>query len=286
MCPHCKQDKIKIGKRHWPDGKFDYWCPSCGRQVPEPDAVKALESVEPAAGEVVLYDRMVLAINQCHETDEVKQIRDQALALQHCARIAKNVEAERKAAEIRIRAERRTGELLKELEKSKGGRPPENSLHDANSLFSQAKEDAGISDNQAARWQQLADIPKEQFEEALSDPDTKPSTSGLIKEEKKPPSFLKPIMDLPPPKKLDANPRRCTASCCPEGSDIAGPWARHDAQALLDQRGFPYGHFGDDHDAVLDFGVECDQRHLLAELGGLGRSAIEIRQRGHNYRGI
>ena len=176
ICPHCEKDS-KAVRRRYPDGKYDYMCHSCGRQVEEPKATP--EAVEPSAGTVVLYDRMVLAINECHKTDEVKQIRDQALALQECARIAKNVEAERKAAEIRIRAERRTGELLKELEKGKGGRPPENSLHDANGSCP-AKEDAGISDNQAARWQQLAEIPKEEFEEKLADPETKPSTSGWI----------------------------------------------------------------------------------------------------------
>jgi hypothetical protein len=276
-CPLCKQDKIEISKRRWADGKFDYWCPSCGHQVPEPDAVAE-------AGPVVLYDKMVLAINECHRTDEVKEIRDRALALQECARIAKNFEAERKAGEIRIRAERRTGELLSEMEKGKGGRPPENSAQPALSLFAKAKQDAEISDDQAKRWQQLADIPKEEFEQALSDPDEKPSTSGLITKVKPSPS-LKPIIDLPPPPKLDDNPRYCHASCCNGETEIRGQWSEHEAQSLLDAKGFPSGFFGKNHSAILAFGVECHQARLLSQLKGeLPDSALLGKER--RYRGI
>jgi hypothetical protein len=49
------------------------------------------------------------------ETDEAKEIRDKARALEVYAKQAQNREAERKAAEIRIRAERRAGQLLKEM---------------------------------------------------------------------------------------------------------------------------------------------------------------------------
>src|SRR5262249_46058584 len=241
-CPHCDSKYSEPVKRKWPDGKFDFMCSSCGRQVPE----------QQPAGEVVLYDRMVLAINECHQTDEVKNIRDQALALETYARQAQNLEAERKAIEIRIRAERKAGELLKALEKQPGKRTDLTSVQatprlsgdaDLNSaqappsLFAQAKEQAKISDDQAKRWQKLAEIPKDEFEQALKEPDTKPSTSGLIKS-----SLFKPTSDIAPPKPLDANPRRCTASCCqPDGSDIEGPFNAHDAQRLLDERDLPYG---------------------------------------------
>jgi hypothetical protein len=49
--------------------------------------------------------------------DEVKDIRDKALALQHYAKQAMNLEAERQAIEIRIRAERKAGQLMKEIKK-------------------------------------------------------------------------------------------------------------------------------------------------------------------------
>ena len=196
-CPH-----TKIVPRTYTDGRPPNWiCHNCGRPMKAPP------------NQIILYDKMLLAINECHQTDEIKDIRDKALAIEHCARIAENFEAERKAAEIRIRAERRGGELLKELEKGKGGRPPENSAQPALSLFAKAKEDAGISDDQAKKWQKLAEIPQEEFEQALKDPAAKPSTTGLIK----PVGVFKPLSEIPKPQALPNydNRRTCTARLLP-----------------------------------------------------------------------
>jgi hypothetical protein len=67
---------------------------------------------------LVRYDAMILAIEACHSIDEVKDIRDKARAIEVYAAQALNRDAERKAAEVRIRAERKTGELLKETKAS------------------------------------------------------------------------------------------------------------------------------------------------------------------------
>lgn len=56
-------------------------------------------------GSLVRYDAMCRAIESAYAVDEVKDIRDQAIALETYARQAHNVEAERKACEIRLRAE-------------------------------------------------------------------------------------------------------------------------------------------------------------------------------------
>lgn len=66
-------------------------------------------------GELVRYDAMCYAIAECHRIDEVKDMRDKAVALELYAKQIKNTDAERKACEVRLRAEIRTGELLKEL---------------------------------------------------------------------------------------------------------------------------------------------------------------------------
>ena len=99
--------------------------------------------------ELIKYDSMCRAIAECHAVDEVKDIRDKAMALEHYAKQAKNTDAERKAADIRLRAERRTGELLKDLAKSEGGRPAKNTGNDCRSLseYSQALEKTGIPES-------------------------------------------------------------------------------------------------------------------------------------------
>src|SRR5215510_8332622 len=251
ICPHCEKETVAAKRSS--DGKFDYVCHSCMRPINEvnealPSTLKDVDELkaivrQPGAGAVILYDRMVLAINECHRTDEVKEIRDKALAIEYYSRQAKNTEAEQKAIEIRIRAERKAGELLAEVNPGPGG-DRKSKEHDAPLIaYAQAKETANISDDQAKRWQKLAEIPKDEFEQALKDPETKPSTSGLIKS-----SLFKPTSDIAPSKPLDANPRRCTASCCqPDGSDNEGPWNVHDAQKMLDGECFEYRFFGEQH---------------------------------------
>ena len=89
-----------------------------------------------------------------------------------------NTEAERQACEIRLRAERKAGELLRKMEpKKQTGRPAKNKCREGNS-FLKAN---GISGKQSANWQKLAAIPEQQFEAALTDPAQMPSTNGIIR---------------------------------------------------------------------------------------------------------
>lgn len=137
--------------------------------------------------QMVRYDAMVHAIAECHRVDEVKDIRDKAMALEAYARQAKNTEAERKAADVRLRAERRTGELLKDLARGEAGRPPKkNTPNDADNFsqseYSKALDSAGLSTQSASRYQQLANVPEEQFERHLADPVRKPTTNGILRE--------------------------------------------------------------------------------------------------------
>lgn len=52
--------------------------------------------------------------------DEVKDIRDKAVALEQYAQQARNVDAEKRAASNRIRAELKGGQLYREQAKAKG----------------------------------------------------------------------------------------------------------------------------------------------------------------------
>ena len=74
--------------------------------------------------QLVRYDAMCRAIGAAYRVDEVKDIRDKALAVEHYCRQAGNTEAERQACEIRLRAERKAGQLLTTMMKAKGAREP------------------------------------------------------------------------------------------------------------------------------------------------------------------
>jgi hypothetical protein len=130
---------------------------------------------------LVRYDAMCRAIEQAYRIDEVKDIRDKAMALEAYARQAKNVEAERHASGIRLRAERKAGQLLKVMAKAKqretGGKPKRSHRATVKKLA-----DLGVSKTQSSRWQHLADVPEAKFEQALADPKEKPSTGALLRE--------------------------------------------------------------------------------------------------------
>jgi hypothetical protein len=132
------------------------------------------------------YDAMCRAIAEAYQVDEVKDIRDRAVAIEVYSRQAKNTEAERHAAEIRVRAERRCGELLKDMPKAKGAaeagwNKPETRYEDATAFEDEPKtlSDLGISKRQSSEWQQLAEVPEEEFEQALAEPE-KPSATRII----------------------------------------------------------------------------------------------------------
>src|ERR1700722_10996180 len=125
---------------------------------------------------LIRYDAMCTAIAECFQVDEVKGLRDKARALEVYAAQANNRDAERKACEIRIHAERRTGELLKEMAgtgERANGRPKKASESATLSKI-------GITRDQSSQWQRLAEIPTEEFEAALAKPGPKPSTEGMV----------------------------------------------------------------------------------------------------------
>jgi len=130
--------------------------------------------------ELIRYDAMCHAIAAAYEVDEVKDIRDKARAFEVYAQQAQNTEAERQACEIRLRAERKCGQMLAQVHRSKGGRPAaENPPHRGES-FQDVRARNGISSKQAENWQKLADVPDDEFEATLATPGQKPTTAGII----------------------------------------------------------------------------------------------------------
>lgn len=70
-------------------------------------------------------------------------------------------------AEIKLRAERRAGELLGEMDKNEGGRPAETSNIVLPVSCAPTLSDLGITRMQSSRWQSIAQIPEQVFEKHL-----------------------------------------------------------------------------------------------------------------------
>ena len=120
-----------------------------------------------AATKLVRYEQARTALAEAHRVDEVKAIRDKAQALAAYARQAKDNELIGWATEIKVRAERRAGEMLAQVERAQAGRPAKNSFHDGTN-YQQALKENGVAKVTAHRWQQLAAIPEEQFERSVN----------------------------------------------------------------------------------------------------------------------
>ena len=112
---------------------------------------------------LIKYEAARQALVEAHSVDEVKGIRDKAEALRIYAQQAKDTQLEYYAAEIRVRAERRAGELLKDTNsRAKPGQyQQESSLP--------TLDDMSITKDQSSQWQRLASVPEETFEKKIAE---------------------------------------------------------------------------------------------------------------------
>lgn len=114
------------------------------------------------------YNAARSALAEAHAVDEVKNIRDKAEAMAAYARQAHDTEMIAWVTEIKVRAERRAGELLAEMPKNTGAKgigPIAVTSYDRNT---KTLDDLGISKNESSRWQKLAAVPEDKFEQAVS----------------------------------------------------------------------------------------------------------------------
>lgn len=131
------------------------------------------------SAQLIKYEAACRALAECKAIDEVKAWADKAAAMQAYGKMAKDKTLEVDAAEIRIRAERRLGEMLVQqkadggLNKGAQGKIQQHvgqavvtndRLKDAPKLA-----DAGISKDLSSRAQKLAAVPEAEFEEALAE---------------------------------------------------------------------------------------------------------------------
>ena len=142
----------------------------------------AIQTIPPTG--LIKFDEALHAIEQARSIDEVKQIRDKAEAARVYAKQAlASIRAQNMLAEIKIRAERKAGQLLKEMEKAgqrktRGGDRAKS--HDATLP---ALEDIGISKTQSSRWQKEAELPEADFKGLVAEKNARrePLTSASVR---------------------------------------------------------------------------------------------------------
>lgn len=115
------------------------------------------------------YEAMRGAIARCEKVDEIANLADQAVAAQAYFRQSQDVDNEMQASRIRVRAERRLGEILRRMAMAgeragKGDRVANVAPRDISTL-----DNLGIPRDRASRAMQLAEVPQEQFDAALAE---------------------------------------------------------------------------------------------------------------------
>lgn len=112
--------------------------------------------------ELVKVDAFQQALAEAKTIPEVKNLADQADLFKQWLRKQKaGREAQNKGAEMCLMAQRRLGEMLDKVEREQGKRT-DTLLHDATKLQS-----LGIERTASHRWQKLAEIPEDTFQEFI-----------------------------------------------------------------------------------------------------------------------
>jgi len=132
---------------------------------------------------IATIDRAAKWLAEASSLADIKEIHDIAQAAVEYAKAAKlGDEAAHHASTIKLRAERKAGELLAGLEREQGGsgRFGSSDVGQTESPYAAALDESGTTRQDAHRWQKVADVPEDAFEEYLAEA-PEPTTSGVLK---------------------------------------------------------------------------------------------------------
>jgi hypothetical protein len=204
------------------------------------------------------YEQAKAALAQCSRIDECQEWANKAEALASYARQAEDDSLRKLADRIQARAVRRCGELLKQFD----GRPQNAAKQsgDAPTLISrrEAAANAGISKDQQVTAVRVANVPAEQFEQAVESdqPPTVTALAEMGKQSRPAPAAAPP--PSPPAPELQPSPLPAAAS------PITAPAGFKQAMHLIG--------------VVQDFAAFCQQNDPVLVVGGLMKSEIhEVR---------
>jgi len=138
--------------------------------------------------QLIRYEAARTALAAVHSYDEVKDIMDQAERAAVYARQANDSELIKYATEIRVRAQRRAGEMLAKTPKATGAMGVGKSALPEEKRTQPTLAEMGVTHKQSANWQSLASMSEEHFEatvEAAKDTAGEVTTAFMLREAKK-----------------------------------------------------------------------------------------------------
>ena len=134
-------------------------------------------------------DQATRMLAEVKTIDDAKKIVNLAEAARVYAReVELGLEAQNHAAEIKLRAQRRGGEILAKMDadgkrETRGGDRKSKSQDDT--LIPPTLDDLGISKADSSRWQQIAQLPADQFEAVIAETmgaDKELTTAAMLRE--------------------------------------------------------------------------------------------------------
>src|SRR5208282_3957761 len=117
---------------------------------------------------LVKYNAARLALQQACAVDDVREIKDRAGALRQYAQQVGDVEMQNWMVEIKIRAERRAGQLIEELLEVGALRAQGSPKGHGPGPLPPTFKEFGIGRHEGQEWQRWASIPEDKFEESLA----------------------------------------------------------------------------------------------------------------------